>query len=308
MGTVYRINRIITDQGDMLEHYGWYGSCTTAAATQAKYVSISGFTSSSLADGVRVVVRFNYGQTYNGTPTLNINYTGAKPIYTRTSGPAGKNEWEAGQIVPLVYYGGSWYIEDGAHASPSIYGKTRLSNDALDYSNDIAATPGSGMARLNLLAVSSVWGGYGEVVTSFSASTPAASGWQDAGEYSRCELPFTEQQAQAIVSALNQNPAAMRAIKITYRDISFFRFYDIQTDADLYYEGYDQASGVGIDLTETALAIMVNIGDEGAYPAKIELYTAGAANIMTYPLMEQYMKSNGYLTLADLPVYDGSVT
>lgn len=305
---IYRINRIYTDRGDTLEHYGWYGSCTTAAATQAKSVSIAGFNSSSLADGVRVVVRFSNGQTYNGTPTLNVSSTGAKTIYTRTSGPAGRYEWAAGQIVSFVYYAGVWYIEDGTHASTSIYGKTLLSGDALDYRNDVAATPGGGMARLNLLAVGSVWGGYGDVVSLFSASTPAASGWQDAGEYSRCELSFTEQQAEAMEGALNQNPTAMRAIKITYRDISFFRFCDIQTDAVLYYEGYDQTSGVGIDLNETALAIMVNSGDEGAYPAKIELYTAGAANIMTYPLMEQYMKSNGYLTLADLPVYDGSVT
>lgn len=306
---VHRINRIITERGDTLEHYGWYGSCTTAAATQAKYVTIPGFTSTSLADGVRVVVRFNYGQTYNGMPTLNVSGTGAKNIYTRTSGgPAGRYEWEAGQIVPFVYYNGTWNIEDGTHASTTIYGKTRLSDVALDYRNDVAATPESGMGRLNLIAVSSVWGGNDAVVSLLSASTPAASGWLDEGGYSRCELPITEQQAQAMEDALNQNPSSMRAIKVTYRDVSFFRFYDIQTDADLYYEGYDQTSGVGIVLSYTELVITVNPGDGGAYPVKIELYTGGAANIMTYPLMEQYMKSNGYLTLADLPVYDGSVT
>lgn len=305
---VYRINKIITDHGDALEHYGWYGSCTTAAATQAKYVTIPGFTSNSLADGVRVVVRFNYGQTYNGTPTLNVSGTGAKTIYTRTSGPAGVNEWAAGQIVSFVYYSGVWYIEDGTHASTSHYGKTRLSGDAFDYSNDVAATPGGGMARLNHIAVSSVWGGNDDVVSLFSASTPAASGWQNYGDYSRCELTITEQQAQAMEAALNQNQSSMRAIKITYRDISFFRFYDIQTDAGLYCEGYDSTSGVGIILAYSEFGITVNPGDEGAYPVKIELYTGGTANIMTYPLMERYMKAKGYLTLADLPVYDGSVT
>lgn len=305
---VHRINRIITDQGDTLEHYGWYGSCTTAAATQAKYVSITGFTSNSLADGVRVVVRFNYGQTFNGTPTLNVSSTGAKTIYTRTSGPAGKNEWAAGQIVPFVYYGGSWYIEDGAHASTTAYGKTILSGDLFDYRTDVAATPSGGMARLNHIAVSSVWNGVDDVVSLFSTSTPVASGWIDEGDYSWCELTFTEQQIQAIDNALNQYPSSMRAIKITYRDISFFRFYDIGWDAALYFEGYDATSGVRIVLSYTELVITVNPGDGGAYPVKIELYTGGAANIMTYPLMEQYMKANGYLTLADLPVYDGSVT
>lgn len=308
MGAVYRINRIITDQGDMLEHYGWYGSCTTAAATQAKSVSIAGFNSSSLADGVRVVVRFSNGQRYNGTPTLNVSSTGAKTIYTRTSGPAGRYEWEAGQIVPFVYYSGSWYIEDGTHASPSIYGKTILSGDAFDNRNDVAATPLGGLSRLNHIAVSSVWGGDDDVVSLFSTSTPAASGWIDEGGYSRCELPFTEQQTQAMDNALNQYPLSMRAIKVTFHGISFFRFCDMAGEAYLYCEGYDSTSGVGIVLSGTSLVITVNPGDEGSFPAKIELYHAGAADIMTYPLMERYMKTNGYLTLADLPVYDGSVT
>lgn len=308
MGAVYRINRIITDQGDMLEHYGWYGTCLTAAATQAKTVSIAGFMADSLDNGVRVVVRFNYDQLYNGTPTLNVSSTGAKYIYTKTSVPAGRYEWSAGQIVSFVYYNGMWFIEDGARASTIAYGKTILSGDAFDNRNDVAATPLSGLSRLNHIAVSSVWGGDDDVVSLFSTSTPAASGWIDEGGYSRCELPFTEQQIQAMDTTLNQYPLSMRAIKVTFRGISFFRYCDIGGDAYLYCEGYDSTSGVGIVLSGTELLITVNPGDEGSYPAKIELYHAGAADIMTYPLMERYMKTKGYLTLADLPVYDGSVT
>ena len=305
---VYRINRIVTESGDRLENFGWYGVCLTAAATQAKSVSISGFTADSLENGVRVVVRFNYGQLYDGTPTLNVSSTGAKSIYTKTSGPAEQYEWPAGQIVSFVYYNGIWFIENGAHASAIGYGKTILSGDLFDYRNNVAATPSGGMARLNHIAVSSVWDGVDDVVSLFSTSTPVASGWIDEGGYSRCELRFTEQQMQDMDNALNRYPSSMRAIKVTYRDISFFRFCDIGVGAYLYCEGYDSTSGVGIALSGTELTITVNPGDEGSYPAKIELYNAGAADIMTYPMMERYMKTKGYLTLADLPVYNGGVS
>ena len=303
---VHRINRIYTERGDTLEHFGWYGSCTTAAATQAKIVSIAGFSSNSLADGVRVVVRFNYAQTYNGTPTLNVNSTGARAIYTRTSTPAGRYEWSAGQIVPFVYYSGVWYIEDGDHASTSSYGKTILSTSAIDTSSDRAATPSSGLARLNLIASSNVWNGVETVETVFSSTTPAAGDWVTLVDYSFCEHYFTSQEAQDISTALNQYGASMRMLRVTYRGAEFCYWLNIGNN-DIYLDSHDATAGIGVELYNTALTIKVAPGEEGAYPVKIELYTGGSAGIMTYPMMESYMKSKGYLTLADLPVYNGGV-
>lgn len=54
-----------------------YGTCSTAAATAAKTVSVSGFV---LEVGAMATVKFSY--TNSATrPTLNVNSTGAKPIY-----------------------------------------------------------------------------------------------------------------------------------------------------------------------------------------------------------------------------------
>ena len=59
----------------------YYGTCSTAAATAAKTVSLSGF---SLFTGATVAVMFSNGNTA-ANPTLNINSTGAKTIYYRNA-------------------------------------------------------------------------------------------------------------------------------------------------------------------------------------------------------------------------------
>lgn len=56
-----------------------YGTCSTAAATAAKTVSVTGFT---LATGAKVTVKFTVTNTAS-SPTLNVNSTGAKAIYYR---------------------------------------------------------------------------------------------------------------------------------------------------------------------------------------------------------------------------------
>ena len=56
-----------------------YGTCSTAAATAEKVVSLTGFT---LATGARIAVKFTVTNTA-ASPTLNVNSTGAKEIYYR---------------------------------------------------------------------------------------------------------------------------------------------------------------------------------------------------------------------------------
>ena len=58
-----------------------YGTCSTAAATAEKVVSITGFV---LATGASAKVKFMITNTA-ANPTLNVNSTGAKPIYYRGS-------------------------------------------------------------------------------------------------------------------------------------------------------------------------------------------------------------------------------
>ena len=81
-----------------------YGTCTTAAATAAKVVTLSGFT---LVDGATIHVKFTNSNTV-ANPTLNVNNTGAKSIMRYGTTAASTNtatSWLAGAIVSFTYDG-----------------------------------------------------------------------------------------------------------------------------------------------------------------------------------------------------------
>ena len=81
----------------------YWGSCDTAASTNAKTASITGF---ELETGVMVALYMSNGHTGSGTVSLNISSTGAKNIlwYEETTLPA----IAAGETLLLVYNGSNW--------------------------------------------------------------------------------------------------------------------------------------------------------------------------------------------------------
>ena len=96
-----------------------YGVCSTPASTAAKAVTMytgnktlqSTWTPEDLYDGLTVTVRFTNQNTV-ASPTLNVNGSGAKPIYKYATGtsdlrvaPRGwpKYTWDAGNIVDFTY-------------------------------------------------------------------------------------------------------------------------------------------------------------------------------------------------------------
>lgn len=112
-----------------------YGYCTTAAATQAKTVTIS--TVTALAEGLRITVRFQYAQTYNGVPTLNVSNLGAKNILLRDSTNGVRYLWNAGAVLEFTYNGTGWVMENGGFADTTYYGITKLTTA---YNSTNAAT------------------------------------------------------------------------------------------------------------------------------------------------------------------------
>ena len=89
-----------------------YGTCATAAATKAKVVTCSDFT--TLITGVTIHVKFTYSNTV-ASPTLNVNSTGAKNIYrygTTAPGVSVGASWNAGQVVSFTYDGSYWQMND----------------------------------------------------------------------------------------------------------------------------------------------------------------------------------------------------
>lgn len=78
-----------------------YGTSSSSTSTIAKIVTYSGFI---LKIGSRITVKFANGNTA-ANPTLNVNSTGAKPIYQ--NGTVGAT-WSAGEVVEFVYDGTNW--------------------------------------------------------------------------------------------------------------------------------------------------------------------------------------------------------
>lgn len=82
-----------------------YAECSTAAATAAKTVTLSGFT---LATGARIIVRFTVTNTASN-PTLNVNGTGAKAIQYRNAAISA-GYLAANRLREFVYDGSAWEL------------------------------------------------------------------------------------------------------------------------------------------------------------------------------------------------------
>ena len=82
-----------------------YGTCSTAAGTAAKVVSLPGF---ALATGAEVTVSFTVTNTAS-SPTLNVNGTGAKPIQYRNAAISA-GYLAANRTYRFVYDGSSYEL------------------------------------------------------------------------------------------------------------------------------------------------------------------------------------------------------
>lgn len=114
----------------------YFGTCSTAAATQIKVVSCAGF---ELKTGSRIAVQFTYSNTAN-QPKLNVNGTGDKFICGIDGTSVITGIWREKETIDFVY-DGSWWIALGClYATTSEYGLTKLSSSTASTSTTLAAT------------------------------------------------------------------------------------------------------------------------------------------------------------------------
>lgn len=111
-----------------------FGTCSVAAGTAAKTVSITAGTP-ALEAGLRVIVKFANANTA-GTPTLNVNSLGAKNIFHNGAQiTTGANKALLAGTVEFVYDGTQWqlvgnYIDTDTKAWSSITGKPTATGSA----------------------------------------------------------------------------------------------------------------------------------------------------------------------------------
>lgn len=110
-GTAAKANQLTSSRTlegvvfDGSENISHYGTCSTAAATAAKTVSLTGFT---LATGARIIVKFTVTNTASN-PTLNVNSTGAKAIQYRGTAITA-SYLAANRIYEFVYDGTAYQL------------------------------------------------------------------------------------------------------------------------------------------------------------------------------------------------------
>lgn len=96
-----------------------YATCMTAASTKAKVAIIQDSQAFTLIVGTTIHVYFQYANTASA-PTLDVNNTGALPIYkygTTAVGTDGNTSWSAGAVVSFTYNKnnlstGCWVMND----------------------------------------------------------------------------------------------------------------------------------------------------------------------------------------------------
>lgn len=113
----------------------YFGTCSTAEATQVKVVSCPGF---ELKTGSRIAVQFIYGNSAS-QPKLNVNGTGDKFICSTDGMSVIADIWRDKETVDFVY-DGSWWIAIGClYATTAYYGLTKLSSSISSSSTTLAA-------------------------------------------------------------------------------------------------------------------------------------------------------------------------
>ena len=124
------IAKIVDTAGDgHLISSSAYGICNTASTASAKVATMNDAISFTLIPGMTIHVFFENSNAPTGTeaPTLNVNNTGAKPLYcygSTSPGPTEETSWKAGSILSLTYdttvlNTGCWIINDWQEGSSS---------------------------------------------------------------------------------------------------------------------------------------------------------------------------------------------
>lgn len=122
--TARNIDGVSFDGSAKIHHFG---TCSTAAGTSAKTVTLDDSMSFTLEKGASVFVKFTNSNTASN-PTLAVNGTTAKSIYRYGStapSTTAKSSWQAGSVVHLVYDGSAWIMvgwlnDDSTYSNASL--------------------------------------------------------------------------------------------------------------------------------------------------------------------------------------------
>ena len=124
----------------------WYGTCSTAAGTAQKDVTIVNPTSPAfnIDKNNIVVVKFDNNNT-STSATLKVGSLTAKSIKMYGTTAPVSQTWSAGAVVTFIYDGTNFLILSigGTTATTAVYGYTKLNDTITSTSTSLAATANS---------------------------------------------------------------------------------------------------------------------------------------------------------------------
>lgn len=203
-----------------------YGECSTAAATVAKTVALTGFT---LVTGARIAVKFTVTNTASN-PTLNVNSTGAKAIMYRGSAIT-KGYLAANRVYEFVYDGTDWELigdintdthyttrlyagASGAVANAAATSPYLTVTDNNTYRNQVRFV-GSGATTVSSDANGNITISSTDNNTTYSAATSSAAGLMSAADKAKLDGIASGANKTTVDSALSSsstNPVQNKVI------------------------------------------------------------------------------------------------
>ena len=123
-----------------------YGTCSTAADTAAKVVTISGNTNWVLKTGSIISVKFSYTNTAQN-PTLNVNSTGAKSIIYNSSIITTSSLSYAGyinRVINYIYNGAQFIFLGWSYDSNTTYSAMKGASSTADGTSGLVTKPVTG--------------------------------------------------------------------------------------------------------------------------------------------------------------------
>jgi len=104
-----------------VQHRVFYGTCSTAAATAAKVITLSNSSGFALEAGAMIVVKFTYSNTASN-PTFNVASSGAKSVLYNTAAITTSSLTYAGyasRYISYVYNGTYWVFTGWSYVPPA---------------------------------------------------------------------------------------------------------------------------------------------------------------------------------------------
>lgn len=287
-----------------------YGTCSTAAATVAKVVTLSNFV---LYTGAQISVKFTYANTA-ANPTLNVNSTGAKAIYAKNAAIAGNYNWVANDVVSFTYNGSQWVATSVSGIDTAI---SKASSDATTkadtaQSNAISTAASNAAAKVkvvtdNIYSANTTTINGGKITTGTITTNAMSAGSITAEKItvtagSLPTNPSIVLKAQAGYFASGSYVGDTSGQGMRYKLSAAFTSYNSSALGYMWRRTSMAASAIVLDANQTVtvsasftFSIIYNITDWSAQPVFFDAKAADNANRVTiYATTGRVVKVNVY--------------